>query len=174
MKLKLIIIASLLASCEMVPDEVSASGFTSRYDFLGANSLKGDGNEVGNEQGIMLTATYKLKPQSIRLVEPIRIIQQPSVLDKKSDELSFNDFGNKLKDNLEQKANDLINKTVDDMIDLSKQPNPIKETTDYYSTVKNFFNDCKNLFYSTIVASVLFFILLFSSLMKKNKKSNGT
>lgn len=39
MKLKLIIIASLLASCEMVPDEVSASGFTSRYDFLGANSL---------------------------------------------------------------------------------------------------------------------------------------
>lgn len=40
MKLKLIIIASLLASCEIVPDEVSASGFTSRYDFLGASSLK--------------------------------------------------------------------------------------------------------------------------------------
>lgn len=65
MKLKTLFLSLSLYSCAALPDEVSVGGFTSEYDFLGANSLKGDGNETGTNQGVMLTATYKLKPQSI-------------------------------------------------------------------------------------------------------------
>lgn len=81
MKLKTLILSLSLCSCEALPDEISVGGFTSEYDFLGANSLKGDGNETGNQQGVMVTATYKLKPQTIRLQNPIVIPPPPKFVE---------------------------------------------------------------------------------------------
>lgn len=158
----------LLSSCGLIPDEVSASGFSSRYDYLGANSLKGEGDQVGNEQGMMLTATYKLKPQSIRIIEPVRFIQQPNVTDKKTDTY-FSDIENNLKKDLQDKAKGIVNNTVNGLLEgLGTKVEPIEKTKEYYSMVTDFFKDCKNIFYSTIAASLLFLTLLFFKITKKN------
>ncbi len=72
----------MLASCGALPDEVSVSGFSSEYDFLGGDDLKGLGSEDGTSTGAMVTATYKLKPTQIQIVQqPIPPIQIPKNLD---------------------------------------------------------------------------------------------
>jgi hypothetical protein len=64
----LLLLPCLPAACVVLPDEVSVSGMQSDYDYLGGDDLKGLGSENGASTGVMVTATYKLKPQQVQLV----------------------------------------------------------------------------------------------------------
>lgn len=60
----------LLAACAALPDEVAVSTFTSEFDYLGGDDLKGLGSETGQNTGVMVTGTYKLKPTQVQLLPP--------------------------------------------------------------------------------------------------------
>lgn len=61
----------LLASCVALPDEIAVSGLQNDYDYLGGTDLKGLGSDNGQSTGFIVTATYKLKPQEVRLLNPV-------------------------------------------------------------------------------------------------------
>ena len=113
--MRAVILLVIAGACGAVPDEVSVSGFSSRYEFLGAGSLKGDGNDYGGENGVMLTATYKLKPQSIRIVEPIRIVAPPSVAQIKPDEIDIKSIGSEVVGDIAKDVSAKAASVVDDL-----------------------------------------------------------
>lgn len=99
----------VLASCGALPDEVSVSGFSSEYDFLGGDNLKGLGSEDGTSTGAMVTATYKIKPTQIQ------IVQQPNAPIRVPDDLD----AQKLLGKAEEKLDNAVGKAADDLKGLS-------------------------------------------------------
>lgn len=64
--------ALLLASCAAVPDEVHVTTSGSRFDYLGGDTLKDLQADEGESVGIAVTGVYKLRPQQVQLVDPVR------------------------------------------------------------------------------------------------------
>lgn len=71
----------LAGACGVLPDEVAVSGFRSEYDFLGGGNLKELGADEGDSVGIAVTATYKLKPQDVRIVSQTAV-PRPQTADR--------------------------------------------------------------------------------------------
>ncbi len=156
-----------LFSCGAVPDEVSASGFSSRYEFLGAGSLKGDGNDYGDERGVMLTATYKLKPQTIRIVEPIRV--NPIVLPThtKNDTTPENHTEDPLKylgSKVKETSKNIIDGTIENFLDTGKK---ITEDSNLWQATLGYLIPYKN---SAILLIFFAILLLIVKKIYTNKK----
>lgn len=118
--MRAIVLTLLLNACAAMPDEVSASGYSSRYDFLSGTSLKEGGSDTGEEAGVIVTATYKLKPQSIRIVEPIRVVgQSPASLPKPEvdvEDSHLENLGSRVVGKLNNEVGNVIDNLIDDSI----------------------------------------------------------
>ena len=64
--------ALLLASCAAVPDEIHVTTSGSRFDYLGGDALKELQADEGESVGVAVTGVYKLRPQQVQLVDPVR------------------------------------------------------------------------------------------------------
>lgn len=62
----------LLASCAAVPDEIHVTTSGSRFDYLGGDTLKDLQADEGESVGLAVTGVYKLRPQQVQLVDPVR------------------------------------------------------------------------------------------------------
>ena len=96
----------LAGACGVLPDEVAVSGFRSEYDFLGGGNLKELGADEGDSVGIAVTATYKLKPQDVRIVSQTAV-PRPQTADRFLDQTA---------DRLAQTADRTLNQTADRLV----------------------------------------------------------
>lgn len=64
--------ALLLAACAAVPDEIHVTTSGSRFDYLGGDALKDLQADEGESVGVAVTGVYKLRPQQVQLVDPVR------------------------------------------------------------------------------------------------------
>lgn len=65
----------LLGACSAAPDEIAVTTSANQFDYLGAQPSpygKIFDNEDGESYGVAVTAVYRLKPQEVRLVDPVR------------------------------------------------------------------------------------------------------
>lgn len=164
--MRAVILTCLLTACAALPDEVSASGYSSRYDFLSGNSLKEGGSDVGEETGVMLTATYKLKPQSIRIVDPIRVVgQSPAALPQPEADLSgvdIDSLGGRVVGKLKQEASDAVDNLIDDA--LGKE-NPVGVWNKFNSIL----GDYADLFDTAVLALMVICCFLAIALLRRKK-----
>ncbi len=112
----------LLAACSAVPDEVAVTTSANQFDYLGASPSpygKIFDNEDGESYGVAVTATYKLKPQRVTIVDPVRA---PPIYDSFDSAGQFaRNLGNDALEDLDKRAQKKLEDAVQGIITVSQQ-----------------------------------------------------
>jgi len=103
----------LAGACGALPDEIAVSGFRSEYDFLGGANLKELGADEGDSVGVAVIATYKLKPQDVRIVSQTPMRSSASA--RNPAELADR-FLDQTADRLAQTADRMVGETADRLL----------------------------------------------------------